>query len=234
MLTVAGIIGYIYLGRAEAAKVKSNVKAQDPITLKDAFKIPAYRIALTLSFLTGWAFYGMRSSILPVFVTESLHSTAAVVGYGFAIGALCQGIMLIKAGKASDTRGRKYVVLLGGSIFLSGIIGLTFSTHVWMFLASMIILGIGGAYLTTAPGAIVGDVIKGKGGKVIGVFQMAGDAGMIVGPIVVGAISDLYSYRAAFGASAVIFSLVLILGARLPETRKMAGSHEPTISLNDN
>jgi MFS family permease len=142
--------------------------------------------------------------------------------------------MLIKAGKASDTRGRKYVVLLGGSIFLSGIIGLTFSTHVWMFLASMIILGIGGAYLTTAPGAIVGDVIKGKGGKVIGVFQMAGDAGMIVGPIVVGAISDLYSYRAAFGASAVIFSLVLILGARLPETRKMAGSHEPTISLNDN
>ena len=98
----------------------------------------------------------------------------------------------------------------------------------------MIILGIGGAYLTTAPGAIVGDVIKGKGGKVIGVFQMAGDAGMIVGPIVVGAISDLYSYRAAFGASAVIFLLVLILGSRLPETRKMAGSQEPTISLNDN
>ena len=81
---------------------------------------------------------------------------------------------------------------------------------------------------------IVGDVIKGKGGRVIGIFQMSGDAGMIVGPIVVGAISDLYSFRVAFAATAVIFSLVLILGARLPETRKMAGSHEPTISLNDN
>jgi len=234
MLAVAGIIGYIYLGRAEAAKGETKSKPQDPITLKEAMRIPAYRIALTLSFLTGWAFYGMRSSILPIFVTESLHSTAAVVGYGFALGALCQGIMLIKAGKASDTKGRKYVVMVGGSIFLSGIIGLTFSIHVWMFLASMVILGIGGAFLTTAPGAIVGDVIKGKGGKVIGVFQMSGDAGMIVGPIVVGAISDLYSFRAAFGASAAIFSLVLILGSRLPETRKMAGPNEPTISLNDN
>ena len=167
-------------------------------------------------------------------MTESLNSTAAVVGYGFAIGALVQGLLLISAGRASDKRGRKFVVLVGGSIFMAGIMGLTFSVSVWMFLVSMAILGIGGAYLSTAPGAIVGDVIKGKGGRVIGIFQMSGDAGMIVGPIVVGAISDLYSYRAAFAATALVFTLVLILGAKLPETRKMAGSHEPTISLNDN
>lgn len=234
MLLIAGIIGYIYLGRAEAARDTSKVKIEEPITFKEAFQMPAYRIALLLSFIIGWAFFGMRSSILPLFVTESLNSTAAVVGIGFAIGALIQGLFLLRSGKASDAKGRKYVILLGGSIFMAGIIGLTFSTHVWMFLVSMAVLGIGGAYLSTAPSAIVGDVIKGKGGKVIGIFQMAGDAGMIVGPIVVGAISDLYSFRVAFAATAVIFSLVLILGARLPETRKMAGSHEPTISLNDN
>ena len=234
MLAIAGVIGYIYLGRAEAAKSGNKVKAQDPITFKEAFQIPAYRIALALSFIIGWAFFGMRSSILPLFVTESLKSTAAVVGIGFAIGALVQGLFLFKSGKASDLKGRKYVILLGGSIFMAGIIGLTISFNIWMFLFSMAILGVGGAYLSTAPGAIIGDVIKGKGGRVIGIFQMAGDAGMIVGPIVVGAISDLYSFRVAFAATAVIFSLVLILGARLPETRKMAGSHEPTISLNDN
>ncbi|MCF8534775.1 MAG: MFS transporter [Candidatus Nanopelagicaceae bacterium] len=234
MLAIAGLIGYIYLGRAEAAREKSKVKAQDPVTFKEAMQIPAYRIALVLSFIFGWAFYGMRSSILPIFVTESLNSTAAVVGYGFAIGALVQGLLLISAGRASDKRGRKFVVLVGGSIFMAGIMGLTFSVSVWMFLLSMAILGVGGAYLSTAPGAIVGDVIKGKGGRVIGIFQMSGDAGMIVGPIVVGAISDLYSYRAAFAATALVFTLVLILGAKLPETRKMAGSHEPTISLNDN
>ena len=234
MLAIAGIISYVYLGRAEAAKSESKVKQQDPITLKEAMQIPAYRIALVLSFISAWALFGMRSSILPLFVTENLNSTAAVVGYGFALAALAQGVMLMKAGRMSDQHGRKRVVMLGGYIVMAGILGLTFSIHIWMFLISMAVLGVGGAFIATAPGSIVGDLIKGKGGKVIGIFQMSGDAGMIVGPIVVGAISDIYSFRAAFGATAVIFSIVLILGSRLPETRKMAGSHEPTISLNDN
>lgn len=234
MLIVSGTIGYIYLGRVEAARSAARDNKVEAITLKEAMKIPAYRIALTLSFISAWALFGMRSSILPLFVTENLESTSAVVGYGFALAAFFQGALLMRAGRISDGHGRKKVVLLGGMIAMLGILGLTFSIHIWMFLLSMAILGAGGAFLATAPGSIVGDVIKGKGGKVIGVFQMSGDAGMIVGPIVVGAISDLYSFRAAFGATAVIFSLVLILGARLPETRKMAGSHEPTISLNDN
>jgi MFS family permease len=234
MLAISGTIGYIYLGKAEAAKPNANVKQQDPITLREAMQIPAYRISLVLSFISAWALFGMRSSILPLFVTENLNSTAAVVGYGFALAALFQGSLLLKAGRVSDESGRKRVVMLGGYIVMLGILGLTFSIHIWMFLVSMSILGIGGAFLATAPGSIVGDVIKGKGGKVIGIFQMSGDAGMIVGPIVVGAISDLYTFRAAFGATALIFSIVLIMGSRLPETRKMVGSNEPTISLHDN
>jgi len=234
LLIIAGTIGYIYLGRAEAAKGDSKAKFQEAITLKEAMQLPAYRYALILSFISAWVLFGMRSSILPLFVTENLNSTAAFVGYGFTLSALFQGLLLLKAGRISDLKGRKQVIMLGGYIVMIGILGLTFSINIWMFLVSMTVLGIGAAFLGTAPGAIVGDVIKGKGGKVIGVFQMAGDAGMIVGPIVVGAISDLYSFRVAFAATAVIFSLVLLLGARLPETRKMAGSHEPTISLNDN
>lgn len=234
LLIIAGTIGYIYLGRAEAAKGDSKAKFQEAITLKEAMQLPAYRYALILSFISAWVLFGMRSSILPLFVTENLNSTAAFVGYGFTLSALFQGLLLLKAGRISDLKGRKQVIMLGGYIVMIGILGLTFSINIWMFLVSMTVLGIGAAFLGTAPGAIVGDVIKGKGGKVIGVFQMSGDAGMIIGPIVVGAISDLYSFRAAFAATAVIFSIVLILGSRLPDTRKMAGSHEPTISLNDN
>jgi len=234
LLIIAGTIGYIYLGRAEAAKGDSKAKFQEAITLKEAMQLPAYRYALILSFISAWVLFGMRSSILPLFVTENLNSTAAFVGYGFTLSALFQGLLLLKAGRISDLKGRKQVIMLGGYIVMIGILGLTFSINIWMFLVSMTVLGIGAAFLGTAPGAIVGDVIKGKGGKVIGVFQMSGDAGMIVGPIVVGAISDLYSFRTAFAATAVIFSIVLILGSRLPDTRKMAGSHEPTISLNDN
>ena len=89
-----------------------------------------------------------------------------------------------------------------------------------MYLASMAVIGVGGAYLSTTPASIVGDVIHGKGGQVIAVFQMAGDAGMMVGPIIIGWLSDLYSYRAAFAASAAVFTIAVILSTQIPETRK--------------
>ena len=97
-----------------------------------------------------------------------------------------------------------------------------------MYLVAMSVIGIGGAYLSTTPSNIVGDIIKGRGGQVIAIFQMAGDAGMIVGPIIVGAISDIYSYRIAFALSAVIFSIAVYLTTQIPETRKshLSGNEE--------
>ncbi len=53
---------------------------------------------------------------------------------------------------------------------------------------------------------------------------MAGDAGMIIGPLTVGVISDLFSYRTAFAVSAVVFAVSLPLAYFLGETRK---SHLP-------
>jgi MFS family permease len=55
-------------------------------------------------------------------------------------------------------------------------------------------------------------------------WQMAGDAGMIVGPLTVGFLADIFSFRTAFAASALVFSVGVILAYRLPETRK---SHLP-------
>ncbi|MEI9908017.1 MAG: MFS transporter [Actinomycetota bacterium] len=71
------------------------------------------------------------------------------------------------------------------------------------------IMGVGGAFLSTTPANIVGDVIRGKSGQVIALWQMAGDAGMIIGPLTVGVISDLFSYRTAFAVSAVVFAVSL-------------------------
>ena len=110
----------------------------------------------------------------------------------------------------------------GGGALMVGLLGvlvMVFTIHPWMYLLSMVILGIGGAYLSTFPATVVGDVIGGKGGQVIGLFQMAGDAGMMVGPIVVGAICDAYSYRTAFAATGFIFLIAVVLSYRLPETR---------------
>ena len=157
---------------------------------------------------------------MPLFVTEELHSTTAIVGLGFTLSALFQGLLLLPAGNLSDIRGRRVALSIGTTVVMAGVITLIFSIHPWMYLAGMCIIGFGGAFLSTVPANIVGDVIRGKSGQVIALWQMAGDAGMIVGPITVGFLSDLFSFRVAFMATAAIFSLAVLLAYRLPETRQ--------------
>ncbi|CAN2219969.1 AraJ Arabinose efflux permease [Candidatus Nanopelagicaceae bacterium] len=223
LLMCAGTVSFFFL-KGDKIGVHSTSTSDDAsTTVAEALRMKPYVIALVLTFISTWVTFGLRASILPIFVTEVLNSTTAVVGYGLALSAIMQGIFLLRAGKFSDLKGRKASAVIGANIVFVAVLILTFSTHVWMFILSMAILGLGGAFLTTTPASIVGDVIKGKGGKVIGIFQMAGDAGMMVGPIVIGAISDAYSYRAAFGASTAIFVIVLVLVYQIPETRNVEG-----------
>ena len=223
LLLCSGIVAFFFLKGDKIGVHATTAAAEDSTTVAEALRMKPYVIALVLTFISTWVTFGLRASILPIFVTEELNSTTAVVGYGLAISAIMQGIFLLRAGRFSDSKGRKASSVIGANVVFVGVLLLTFSTHIWMFLAAMTILGLGGAFITTTPASIVGDVIKGKGGKVIGIFQMAGDAGMMIGPVVIGAISDLYSYRAAFGFSAAIFVIVLALVYQIPETRNVEG-----------
>ena len=223
LLFCSGLVALFFLKGDSIGRKAKNNSTEDATTIREALAMPAYRIALVLAFIGTWVFFGMRSSILPVFVTEELGSTTALVGYGFALSAIVQGSILLKAGRFSDQKGRRAASIIGANIVFVGVLILTFSVNTWMFLLSMIVLGFGGAFLSITPASIVGDVIKGRGGKVIAIFQMAGDAGMIFGPIIIGWISDVYSYRTAFAFSAAIFAIALALVYKIPETRNVEG-----------
>lgn len=222
-LLVAGTFGFFFLKTGRSTN-KESKKDDSSMGIGEALRIAPYRAALIISFVTAWVLFGLRVSILPIFVTEQLHASSTMVGVGFGIAALIQGIVLLPAGTLSDERGRRTALLIGTTIVLLGVIALVFAIHPWMYLFAMAIMGLGGAFLSTTPANIVGDVIRGKSGQVIALWQMAGDAGMIVGPLTVGFLSDIFTFRTAFAVSAVVFSVGVILAYRLPETRK---SHLP-------
>ena len=221
MLICSGTVAHFFLKGDKIGKVDKSVDTSNHTTVREALTMKPYRIALVLAFIGSWVFFGLRASILPIFVTEELNSTTAVVGYGLALSAVIQGLILLRAGRYSDEKGRRAASIIGAQVVLLGVLLLTFSVNVWMYLLAMAVLGFGGAFISITPASIVGDVIKGKGGKVIAIFQMAGDAGMMVGPIIIGAVSDFFSYRAAFGMSAAIFVIALVLVYQIPETRNV-------------
>lgn len=189
--------------------------------------IPSYRIALALTFLGSWVLFGLRSSLVPLFVTDELKASTTIVGIGFTLAALANGAILLKAGKLTDTKGRRHALLIGTTLVFLGLALLTLAFHPALYIASMIIMGFGGAFFGSAPAALVGDVVKGRGGRVIAFFQMAGDAGMMVGPILLGVIADLASYRISFLTTLILFSFTFYLVLALPKGAPTSSQEEP-------
>jgi len=232
-LAMAGVTALVFLSEKRlGVKVDEATSKIGHTTLGEAFKLRPYQIALVLAFINNWVLFGLRSSILPLFVTEELGSTASVAGLGITIGALIQGLFLLRAGRFSDEKGRKAALLIGSVVVLFGILMLTFTTNPTLYFISMALFGLGGAFVGTAPGSVVGDIIRGRGGQVIAAWQMAGDAGMIVGPILVGFLTDNYSYQTAFLFSAGIWVITILLAIILPETRMSHLKNDSIIDKN--
>jgi MFS family permease len=231
-LSISGTVAFIFFTSEHLQAPKKSDGKKAVMSLREALSLKGYRYALVITFVASWVLFGVRTSILPLFITEELKSTAAVVGLGFTITAIVQGALLLRAGRISDERGRRFVLIIGTTIAFVGVVIMTLTLNPLMFFISMAIMGLGNAFLASAPATIVGDLIEGKGGQVIALFQMAGDAGMIFGPVIVGFVADHYGYRNAFALSGLVFFVAIVLSIMMPETRKSRASHEIIDPLN--
>jgi len=219
-LTCGGILTFFALNEKRLGnKGSSKQDPLDRILIRDALKNFPYRSALAFAFLINWVLFGMRNSILPLFVRDKLHGSPSIIGYGFTLSAIAQALILMYAGRQSDFRGRRFVILVGSSLLTLGVGTLVIAGAEWYYFLAMVIFGLGGAFMGTGHANIVGDVFKGKGGQVVAVWQMAGDAGMIVSPILLGFLSDRYSYHTALVVTMGVAAIAFVLALYLPETR---------------
>ena len=219
LLVVASAAGGFLLRNSVLAARPTEKSSAVKTSMRDALAMKPYVIALIISFTTAWVIFGMSRSVLPLFMVEDMKSSAGFIGIGFTISAVVQGIFLLRAGRISDERGRKFSAISGLTLLGFSVVLLVLTFHPWIFLLSMFIGAFGSAFLSTTPSAIVGDVLKGKGGQVIALYQMSGDAGAMVAPVILGFIADHYGFRATFALSAIIVAVVIVVATKLPETR---------------
>jgi MFS family permease len=215
----ASASGAILLRNSTLAAKPNAKEEREVITLKSALLLKPYRIALIISFCTSWSLFGMSRSLLPLFMVEEIKVSPSFMGLGFTISTIIQGAFLMRAGKFSDVSGRKIASVIGTSLLALFSLTLAFTIHPWMFIAACVVVGVGGAFLSTTPSSIVGDVLEGKGGQVIGLFQMSGDAGAMLAPVILGATADLFGFRSAFLLTAVMMAIAVLASTKLPETR---------------
>lgn len=221
-LGVAAVISWWALRRAAIVRRNDggDYDAPAPTTsLRTALRSRAYIAALVTQLGTGWAMFGIRSSLIPLFVADSLGLSARWVGIGFVVSAAVQGALLIPAGRFVDTVGRRPAMIGGGVVGTVSIAMLAVWPTQPGFLLSMALYGAGAALLGTAPAAVVGDVVGSRGGTVVAVSQMASDLGAIVGPLVAGLLAQSGSYTLAFAVTAAVVATGALVSTTMPETR---------------
>jgi MFS family permease len=230
-LAVAGGIGMVFLSKAQLReKPTGDVPPTAPrTTLREALHVSGYRAALTANLGTGWALFGVRSSLIPLFVVDGLNRSATWIGVGFFVSAAAQGLLLLPVGRYVDTTGRRPAMIIGGAIASASMAMITIDSLA-VYVIAMTLFGVGAAFLSVAPSAAVGDVVSGRGGTVVAAFQMSADLGAVAGPLLAGWLAEQYSFGAAFGVTAGVLALGVVTAVASRETRHRGDPEQPPVA----
>ena len=218
-LLVAAAVVAVYL-RPAGLRRPAGTTAKPPMALREALAVPAYRAALASGFANGWANFGVRVAIVPLFAAAALGSGPWAAGAALTAFAVGNAVALTVAGRISDTRGRRPLALTGLVVngALTMVFGLTGDAASLLVVSTL--AGAGAGLLGPSQQATVADVIGNdrSGGPVLATFQMTADAGQILGPIVAGLLVDHVGYGAAFALSGGLVLLAAVPWLRVRET----------------
>lgn len=185
-LAVAGGIGMLFLTHTPLHDLEQSGGPTPSTTLPQALRVSGYRAALVGNLGNGWALFGVRSSLIPLFVVEGIGASGTWVGIGFFVSAAAQGGALPVVGGLTDRIGRRPGMVVGAALSALAMGSLAVSSSLAVYVAAMVVFGVGAALMSVAPSAAVGDVVAGRGGTVVAAFQMSADLGAVVGPLVAG------------------------------------------------
>lgn len=222
-LVVAAAIVYLSLLGVRSSAKRGPRDTRPAMGFAAAFENPVYRAALVSGFANGWSNFGVRVALVPLFAAQAFTNGAAVAGLSLGLFAIGNAVSLTVAGRVTDRHGRRMPVLVGLSIGSVAMAGIGLTDHEVLFIVLSIIAGAGIGFMNPAQQAAVADVIgrEHNGGKVMAGFQMATDAGAILGPVVAGLIADRWGFGWAFAITGLIGLAGACAWLRLKETPEL-------------
>lgn len=229
-LVVAALVVFVMLRKSRLVDGKTG-DTREKATLAEAWSVRGYRASLTAGFANGWATFGLRNSVIPLFAASAFAGSAwftrnpwlepgQLAGLVLAVFAAGNVATVLTFSRRSDRWGRRPPILCGLIIaaVATGLLGL--APEPWTLLLLSAIAGAGTGLVVPAQQAALADVVgQGRnGGPVVSVFQMTQDLGAIIGPLVAGLIVDHLGFVWAFALTGVILMIGAAAWSRAPET----------------
>src|SRR5215217_3970675 len=107
--------------------------------------------------------------------------------------------LLLTAGSLGDRFGRKRALQFGLIVFAAGSVGSAMATSVDALTASRALMGVGGAFIMPSTHTIITVMFPpGERAKAIGAWGAISGLGIVLGPLVGGALLEVFDWSAVF------------------------------------
>jgi MFS family permease len=200
MLVAAAVVGW-----SGPPSPERRADTVDWRALRSIIRIPG----VTLTSLTNATLMGIQTGVVvflfPLYLVERGSVSPQTVGLLIALSVLGRLLALWVGGGVSDRRDRMSVLartLLGFGLVL-GSLGLV--TNPWLLGVWSLLIGAGAGFTAGLPTTIIGDrVDPALHGIAIGWLRTVTDAGMMVGPLLMGPLADTFGLAAPFLVAGII------------------------------
>ena len=220
---VAAAVGWLQIPETRA-RLAGGAALTEPPPFRDQIRLLTGRIgfvlATSITFVSAVARTGALFNVIPVLARDRLGLSADRIGIGLALASLVGLLLIYPSGMLIDRFGRK-LLIVPATVLSAGsmLIFLVAPSYAW-FLTGCIVWSLATGVSGAAPAAYAADVAPpGMNAAAMSTFRMLSDAGYVLGPLVLGAITDVFGANVALATAATLLAAVALLFARwAPET----------------
>lgn len=163
--------------------------------------------------------FGLIAPLLPVYM-RSFGATGMQLGVIMALFGLTRAMVSYPGGKFADKVGRKKLVSLGLLIYTVDMFLFGIATNLYQLFLFRAIQGAASGIVWPVATVMAADIVKPKHrGKAMGLFSMMWDLGLVLGPVIGGVLSDMFSMSTPFYFTSILaFSSCILIIFRVRET----------------
>jgi MFS family permease len=146
--------------------------------------------------------YGSIVSFLSLFAQKQGITNPGIFFTVFAVTLI---LVRAFAGKLSDKKGRKFVILPGMILIAFGLLVLSTASALYLFIIAALLYGLGFGLVHPSLMALLVDSVSEKGrGSAMGTFTAAFDLGIGMGSIILGFVLQYFGFQVMYSISALI------------------------------
>ena len=149
---------------------------------------------------------GIRMTAIPLYGQQAIHLSAGDIGIILALGAFSNFLVLLLTGAMTDRFGMKPLLICGFALIALACYSFSFSGDFLSMTAASVLLG--AASGTVNPGQVTIVIDSSEVSLSVGMSRVFSDVGLILGPLLVGVLSDQVSLTSPFLAAAFLSLLV--------------------------